>query len=345
MRCAGGCGLSDFALDAHLNGGEQGIYLVSDLNTQPVVLVIDDSVDVHRLIAARLKSEGVQIVLASDGPQGLALARAQRPAVVLLDLDMPGMDGYAVLRGLKNDQCTVNVPVIVLSGMSDSSDKVQAFELGATDYVTKPFDFAELRARVKAALRLDHLLRLLADRAEIDGLTGLNNRASFNRRWAAEVNEHRRYGHPVSLAMLDIDHFKKVNDTFGHPAGDAVLQEFAGIIQANVRSTDVPCRFGGEEFAIIMPHTAAGDAATVCERIRASLQSHVFRRHPEHRLTVSIGVTGSQGAVVDLPPEGWIEQADQALYRAKNSGRNRVVAAPFPNAPGGTAPGPAVAAA
>ncbi|MBL8990514.1 MAG: diguanylate cyclase [Phycisphaerae bacterium] len=318
---------------------------MSDLNAQPVVLVIDDSVDVHRLIGARLKSENVTIASAMDGRQGLAMAAAQRPAVVLLDLDMPGMDGYAVLRGLKNDPCTVNVPVIVLSGMSDSSDKVQAFELGATDYVTKPFDFAELRARVKAALRLDHLLRLLADRAEIDGLTGLNNRASFNKRWAAEINEHRRYGHPVSLAMLDIDHFKKINDTFGHPAGDAVLQDFARIVQACVRSTDVPCRYGGEEFAVIMPHTAAGDALAVCERIREALAAHVFRRHPEHRVTASIGLTGSQGSIVNLPPERWIEEADQALYRAKHSGRNRVVAAPFPNTPDGAAPSPSAAAA
>lgn len=319
---------------------------MGEAEPKPVVLLIDDSPDIHRLLEARLRSEPIELVSAASGKEGLEIASVRRPSVVLLDLDMPGMDGYEVLRALRNDPATVNVPVIVLSGLQESSDKVQAFELGAMDYVTKPFDLAELRARLRSALRLDHLLRLLADRAEVDGLTGLNNRASFDKRWEAEINEHHRYGHPVSLAILDLDHFKRINDTYGHPAGDEVLVEFAKIILAAVRSTDVACRFGGEEFVIIMPHTAAGDAVAVAERIRTAIESHRFPRHPEHQVTVSIGLTGSQGSIVNLPPEAWVEQADQALYQAKQSGRNRVVTSPFPAGASaqGDEPSPAAAA-
>jgi diguanylate cyclase (GGDEF)-like protein len=210
--------------------------------------------------------------------------------------------------------------------MSSSEDKVTAFDLGATDYVTKPFDLAELRARLRAALRLDQLLHLLADRANVDGLTGLGNRAHFNQRWAERVAECRRHPGPLSLAMCDVDYFKRINDTYGHPAGDEVLQGVAKLLQTECREIDVACRYGGEEFALIMPLTPTADASVVADRIRDAMSRVVWPRHPEHLVTMSIGLVGHAGAIGDATAAQWIEQADRNLYAAKHSGRNCVVA-------------------
>lgn len=294
-------------------------------DNQPVVLLIDDSVDVHRLLQARLKHEQIHLIGAMNGPEALEIAERTSLACILLDLDMPGMDGFEVLRALKDRTTTNNVPVIVLSGLAGSEDKVTAFDLGATDYVTKPFDLAELRARLRASLRLNQLLHLLAERADVDGLTSLGNRAHFNKRWAEKVAECKRYGHPLSLAMFDADFFKKVNDTYGHPAGDEVLQRIARLLQSECRTPDVPCRYGGEEFALIMPNTGPSDAQKVVDRIREAMMEIVFARHPEHKVTLSIGLAGSDESVGELTAEQWLELADQNLYQAKRAGRNRSI--------------------
>lgn len=295
---------------------------------QPVVLLIDDSVDVQRLLLARLRHEQIKIIGTTKGCEGVDLARVHQPATILLDLDMPDMDGFEVLRALKDDPLTHNVPVIVLSGKQESEDKVTAFDLGATDYVTKPFDLAELRARLRAAMRLDHLLRLLAERADVDGLTGLGNRAAFNKRWAEKIAEARRYNLPLSLALLDVDYFKRINDTYGHPAGDLVLVGLAQLLQRESRIPDIACRYGGEEFALIMPSTSPADAHIVCERIRVALMKQNWPRHPDTNVTVSMGLAGASGGdhgVGEMSPEQWVEIADRNLYTAKRSGRNRIV--------------------
>lgn len=248
--------------------------------------------------------------------------------MILLDLDMPDMDGFEVLRHLKNDQATLDIPVIVLSGLQSAQDKVMAFDLGAVDYITKPFNLTELRVRVRSALKLHRLVQMLAQCAQIDGLTGLWNRAYFDRRWAEELAAALRRKRPLSLAMIDADHFKTINDTFGHLTGDAVLQGIAKTIQRECRQEDVPCRYGGEEFALIMPDTGPADAQRVCERIRDSLASMVWSRHPERPVTVSIGVAGAD-AVTDADAAKWLELADRNLYTAKREGRNRVVASGF----------------
>jgi diguanylate cyclase (GGDEF)-like protein len=298
---------------------------VSSNDSKPLVLLVDDSIDVHRLLSARLRHEQIRMTSLLKGAETVDAVKAETPAVILLDLDMPDMDGFEVLRALKDDPATNNVPVIVLSGLNGSEDKVTAFDLGATDYVTKPFDLAELRARLRAALRLDHLLKLLSERADVDGLTGLGNRAHFNKRWAEKVAECKRYNQPLSLAIIDIDFFKRVNDTYGHPAGDEVIQGVAQLLQRECRSHDVPCRFGGEEFVLIMPHTGPKDAAAVTDRMRQALADVVWQRHPENPVTMSAGLVGCDGACGELTPEQWLEQADRNLYAAKRGGRNRVV--------------------
>lgn len=298
---------------------------MANTDKKPLVLLIDDSVDVHRLLQVRLRHEQIDLISTTKPSEAVELARQHRPSTILLDIEMPGLDGFEVLRALKDDPATNTVPVIVLSGKGGSEDKVTAFDLGATDYVTKPFDLAELRARLRAALRLEHLLRLLAERADVDGLTGLGNRAAFNKRWAEKVAEARRYGSPLSLAMLDVDFFKRINDTYGHPAGDQVLVGLAQLLQSESRTPDIACRFGGEEFALIMPSTAPAEAEVVAERIRAALAKQIWSRHPDSPITVSVGLVGSSGALGDVTPERWLEAADKNLYAAKRTGRNRCI--------------------
>lgn len=293
---------------------------------QPIVLVIDDSLDVHRLLRARLRHEQLELRAVTNGEEGIELARSIKPAMCLLDLDMPGMDGFQVLRTLKNDVATMDIPVIVLSAMVSAQDKVTAFDLGAVDYITKPFNLTELRVRVRSALRLHRLVQMLAQRAQIDGLTGLWNRAYFDRRWTEEVSKASRHQRPLSIAMLDVDHFKSINDTYGHPAGDAVLQGVARLIQRECRTEDVACRYGGEEFALIMPDTGPPDAHNLCERIRASIAATIWSQHPERTVTISIGIAGHARAG-EISPNSWLEHADRALYAAKRAGRNTIVTA------------------
>jgi diguanylate cyclase (GGDEF)-like protein len=298
---------------------------LSTVENKPVVLLIDDSVDVHRLLLARLRHEQIELIGTTKSCEGVDMAKRHKPATILLDVDMPGMDGFEVLRALKDDPATNNMPVIVLSAKAGSEDKVTAFDLGATDYVTKPFDLAELRARLRATLRLDHLLRLLSERADVDGLTGLGNRAAFNKRWTEKVAECRRYGTPLSLALLDVDFFKRINDTYGHPAGDQVLVELARMLQGESRAPDVACRYGGEEFALIMPNTGPQEAQVVAERVRDALAARVWQRHPDSPITASVGLVGTNGGCGDVTPEAWLEATDHNLYAAKRSGRNRCI--------------------
>ncbi len=291
--------------------------------SKPTVLVIDDSVDVHRLLRARLKHEDLQLVAASTGAEGLSMAMTIEPAIILLDLDMPEIDGFEVLRRLKNTSQTVNIPVIVLSGLHGAQDKVAAFDLGAVDYITKPFNLTELRVRVRAALRLYQLVQMLAQRAQIDGLTGLWNRVHFDNRWADEVSGAGRHSRKLSLALIDLDHFKSINDSFGHPAGDAVLQGIARTLQRECRQEDIACRYGGEEFALIMPDTDTEQATIVCDRVLSAIAAIEWPRHPDRQVTASIGLAGASMSP-GLTPEQWLELADKVLYAAKNSGRNRM---------------------
>ncbi len=289
----------------------------------PVILLIDDCADVHRLLETRLKREAFRIVGADGGEDGLRLVHEVKPAIILLDLDMPGMDGFEVLRRLKDHPEASEIPVLVISGMHSPHDKVTAFDLGAVDYITKPFDMTELRMRVRSAMRMRQLVLMLAQKAQIDGLTGLWNRAYFDRRWSNETSRVKRSGGALTIALLDLDHFKSINDTYGHPAGDEVLQTFARVMLGQIRQSDVACRYGGEEFAIIMPDTDPAAAVGVCDRIRAKLEAVVWPRHPNRSMTVSVGVVGTGGATT-LSPRRWVEQADRKLYDAKSGGRNRV---------------------
>ena len=310
------------------------LQLNPDTSGTPTVLLIDDSQFVHRLLDARLRSESIVLRGAEDGKRGIQMALEDPPALILLDLDMPVMDGFETLRALKDDPRTRDVPVIVLSGMNSSQDKVAAFDLGAIDFVTKPFELTELRARVRSSLKLYALLQMLAQKAQIDGLSGLFNRQYFDDRFKTEFDRTIRHGQSLSIAMIDIDHFKSINDTYGHPAGDSVITDLAKLIGHESRSIDISCRYGGEEFALIMPETEPDQALQLCERIRMKCEQINWSRHPSRSVTISIGIVGmNDGQRINSTPEAWIEAADRNLYDAKQTGRNQVRATGIDGSP------------
>ena len=224
------------------------------------VLAIDDSPDVLALLAVRLRPEDITLTTATSYDEGVALALSTLPDLILLDVDMPEHSGLDLCRRLKSEATTRNIPVIFLTGSTDIETKVHGFDLGAVDYVTKPFHPAELRARVRAALRMKRAQDLLTERIQIDALTSLRNRSFFDERLAVEVESHLRRLKPLSLVLLDLDHFKRLNDDFGHPFGDSVLQRVGDLIVRSVRSSDMACRYGGEGLAVILPDTPSAQA-------------------------------------------------------------------------------------
>jgi two-component system, cell cycle response regulator len=295
------------------------------------VLAIDDSPDIHQLLELRLKPEGLRMHHALDAEDGLEKARALVPDLILLDVDMPYITGFEVCQRLKADPVTAAVPVIFLTGSAEVHSKVAGFDAGAVDYVTKPFEPAELRARVRSALRAKRYVDMLAMRAQIDGLTGLWNRSYFDQRLAEEISAAHRYRRPVSLILADVDHFKAINDNHGHPFGDLVLQTVGETLSASARATDLPCRYGGEEFGIILPETDAVGAAIFAERLRKLVSDLAWReRSPRVVVTASFGVafSGNLSAGSGLSAKALVSAADAALYDAKRSGRDRVCCAP-----------------
>jgi len=289
------------------------------------VLIIDDSMEALAIAKARLAKEGLTVVCANGGKKGLAEAGREPPDLILLDLDMPDMSGFDVCRALKANADLCMIPVIFLSGSGTESDKVEGLDLGAVDYITKPFDAFELRARVRSALRTKHLQDLLIYYGQVDPLTELNNRRALMERLRQEWARIQRHGGSLAFIMADIDHFKLVNDAYGHPAGDGVLREVAKVIAAECRKSDIPARYGGEEFSIVCIGTDAEDAAELAERCRERIEKQeISLTNDKVQVTVSFGVADSGNST----SEGeLIAAADDALYEAKDAGRNRVVVA------------------
>jgi diguanylate cyclase (GGDEF)-like protein len=278
----------------------------------------------HALLQARLHHEPVELHFALDGQTGLAMALRLQPDLILLDIDMPEIDGFEVCRRLKSDVRTLTIPVIFLAGDTTTEQKIKGLELGATDYVTKPFDAAELRARIRATLRTKYLMDLLSQRALLDGLTGLWNRVYFDSRLSSELVHIRSVNQPLSCLMVDLDHFRQLNERYGHHFGDQVLRETARILLQTCPPGDIVCRYGGEEFAVLVLGTTAEQATELAERIRDAIQQNTWT-HGELpvEVTCSIGVADLQR----VPPPGVVELADEAMFEAKRAGRNRVVIA------------------
>jgi two-component system, cell cycle response regulator len=291
------------------------------------VLVVDDRYDNVRLLAYELMDHGFEVVTAFSGAQALDAARTARPDVILLDIMMPGMDGVEVCRHLKSDLDLRPIPVIMVSAREMDQDVIRGLDAGAHDYVTKPFNTQIVLARIRSAARAKESHDIIADMNErlaelavTDGLTGIKNHRHFRDSLEVAMSLAMRQSIPLSVIMLDIDHFKMVNDAHGHAAGDDVLRTVARILGENTREHDEVARYGGEEFAILLPLTDGGAALTLAERLRESIASYPW---PLRCVTASLGVATFPGALLPWTTT-LLEQADLALYHSKKRGRNRV---------------------
>lgn len=296
------------------------------------ILVVDDNPDNVEIIATRLRSHNYEVEEASRGEEALERIKANPPDLVLLDVMLPGIDGYAVARQIKADASLQFIPVILVTARDSTEDKVAGLDAGADDYLTKPINFPELEARVRSMLRIRELQSELEvknrelERLSItDGLTGLYNHRHVHEIVHEEFERAKRSDEPLSVVMLDLDFFKDVNDRYGHQAGDAMLRSMANILRETAREIDKLGRYGGEEFIAVLPGTTMESAAIFAERVREGVARHRFDvGTAKLETTISAGVaTHPDPAVGD--PGDLVRLADEALYAAKAAGRNRVV--------------------
>ncbi len=298
----------------------------------PSVLLVEDEEKDSRLMQMQLYGQPYEVKTVTSGEQALLCARQERIDLILLDILLPGMDGFEVVRSLKESEGTKNIQIVALTSLQDLESKIKGIELGVDDYLTKPVNAYELRARISALIKkkayLDGLqsgYRSAVRSAITDRLTGLYNHAYFYHFLENELKRSHRHGRSVALLMIDIDDFKEVNDTLGHLAGDEILKALGTLISGNAREIDVPFRYGGEEFALVLPYTDTSCALTAAERLVQVIGGHPFKTagssHPK-RLTVSIGIAAYPGEGKDL--EDLVKKADVALYRAKSEGKNRI---------------------
>jgi diguanylate cyclase (GGDEF)-like protein len=301
-----------------------------------IILLVEDDKLQAKVTKDFLESFGYEVVLATDGKSAIKAAKTQRVDVIVLDVVLPDINGNEVSRWLKLNQDTKGIPIIMLTVRSSTTEKVAGLEAGADDYLPKPYNEIELNARIYACLRtkalqdelreknrqLEDALLKLEVQAITDPLTELFNRRYFTGAIEKEFNRTVRYKSPTSCLMIDIDHFKRINDTYGHRAGDISLKETADLIKNCVRDIDTVARWGGEEFIVLLPETVGEEAMKVASRILDTISHHAFASFPEP-ITVSIGLATVPEPHIDTA-EKLIHQSDLALYSAKVKGRNRI---------------------
>ncbi len=290
------------------------------------ILIVDDSA----LQATQLKSlleDEYDITIAETAQDGLRHAKEGTFSLILLDIIMPGMDGFTLLKKLQEEIITQSVPVILITSLSDIQNEQQGLTLGAVDYITKPFHPLIVKARVNSQIKLYNYRKQVEYQSRTDQLTGIANRRQHDRCSIMRWNEAARLRTPLSVCMIDIDHFKIFNDTFGHPAGDKALAAVAKTISSYLqRSTDFLARYGGEEFVVILLGESSGKAFRHLNKIRREVEN----LHIPHESSVSRWVTVSIGGITAIPQSetsyaSYLKIADTMLYNAKKQGRNRVV--------------------
>ena len=305
---------------------QTGIFMVPS-NTKVRVLIVDDDVAVRNTMNEYIKSSGYKSEAVACAEDALEILEKKSFHVVITDINLPAMDGLDLTRIIKKDQ---ESDVIVMTGYSDDYSYEEAINTGASDFVVKPVRLQELMLRLKRVLNERDLskerirmMQKLQKLAVTDGLTKLYNSRSFYSQLETEVDRFNRYRHPLTLLLLDLDHFKDYNDSYGHLEGDKVLVRFSQIIKSCLRANDTAYRYGGEEFTVILPETGGEEARTVAQRIRAALEAERFSPLNEEdvKITISIGVTEYQHKE-ELST--FIQRADKAMYRSKQKGRNMV---------------------
>jgi two-component system, cell cycle response regulator len=299
-----------------------------------VLLIVDDSITVRTAIRKALEPTRLfaRYVEARNGNEALELLGQHPVDVIVCDLVMPDLDGFALLQIIKANPRTADIPVLMLTGQESVEKKVAGLELGASDYVTKPFAKDELIARVRVHLKVKLLQDRLREASVTDYLTKRFNRRHFMEVFYHEFERARRHGHPLSLIILDIDHFKRINDTCGHVKGDRVLIDVAAVISANVRGEDTVARYGGEEFVILLPHIGEEGALSAAEKVRAAIAAYPFPEIEAAPVTVSLGLVtfhGNQPGTASI--DSVLMLADSALYASKSAGRNCVSVVRMPH--------------
>jgi diguanylate cyclase (GGDEF)-like protein len=303
------------------------------------VLVVEDSREQREHLVRLMEDRGFEVRAVGGGLDALKAIKADPPDVVILDVMLEDLDGHGVCRWLRLTESTRDIIVIMLTVKTEVKERIEGLHIGADDYLPKPYDENELEARIYAALRsriarqelrkrnteLETLLTRTEHLAASDPLTGIPNRRRFLDVLKREFAVSRRYGNPLSCVSLDLDHFKEVNDLGGHSAGDEVLKHVAEILASNIREVDVCARYGGDEFALLLPHTPLDKALIVVERIRVKLLA-VRTAWPGAAALVSIsgGIASSSETSIKTPAD-LLDAADRALYRAKGLGRDRIV--------------------
>ncbi len=309
------------------SGADSGEWLASTLKGARVLVVDDDRLQrTHTMnLVAEWEAHGVG---AQTAAEAIRLYRAERPDIVLLDVLMPNVDGYKLSKLLKADAGFV--PIIMLTALEDVGAKRRGLAAGADEFLTKPVNPIDLKIRVSSMLRIRRLAqdleeanRRLEALAGVDPLTQLPNRRVLKERLEQEFSRSKRYGRPLGCLILDVDHFKRVNDDHGHLVGDEVLTRVGSAIASTIRKSDLAGRYGGEEFLVIAPETTSSGGAALAERLRHAIGSLPAGALP--RVTVSIGVATTGPAT--KAAEDILRCADTALYAAKEAGRNRVVVA------------------
>ncbi|NET73227.1 MAG: PleD family two-component system response regulator [Sphaerospermopsis sp. SIO1G2] len=320
------------------------------------ILIVDDNPDNLRLLSKILESKGIKVKKTISGKIAIQAAKIEPPDLILLDINMPEMNGYEVCQQLKSDSKTAQIPVIFISALDNTRDKIMAFEIGGVDYITKPFQELEVVARVKNQLLIYQQKQQLIDQnkllqieieerqkvedallvannklrrfALLDGLTGVSNRRRFDEYLKLEWQRLAQEKLPFSLILCDVDFFKHYNDTYGHLAGDDCLKKIAQTIQISIKNpVDLLSRYGGEEFAIILPGTNNQAAVNLAEEVRQT----VYNLKIPHQTSSVYGyVTLSLGVATTIPnlknsPDTLINKCDKVLYLAKSQGKNRVV--------------------
>ncbi len=291
------------------------------------VLIVDDVPDNIRVLSRMLVDDGHQISAATNGRQALKLAAACAPDLILLDVMMPEMDGYEACAALRADPQLSSIPIIFITALADVEDETRGLDLGAVDYITKPFKESIVRVRVRTHLELKRQRDILQQLSHFDGLTGIPNRRAFDERLDQEWRRAVRAHEPLAAVMIDVDHFKQYNDTHGHLAGDDCLRQIASAVADGLmRGGDFVARYGGEEFVGLISGVDGEGLAEVAEKLRAGVEALQI---PHGVSPVSPWVTISIGAascrpMQETPPPTLIEAADQQLYIAKQLGRNRI---------------------
>lgn len=303
--------------------------LLDSTHGKPKLLVVDDQ-PINIQVMYRCFAGDYQVFMATNGEQALALCKSNPPDLILLDVVMPGMDGYEVCKQLKADTSTRHIPVIFVTAHTDPAQETHGLSLGAVDFIAKPVNPDVVRARVKTHLTLKFQSDLLRQLVFLDGLTGVFNRRYFDQQIATEWARAMRSNSPLSLILLDVDFFKLFNDRYGHQAGDDALRTVATTLKASLkRPADLVARFGGEEFACILPETAFDDALVIAKQLEQKIRELGI---PHQSSTVDSVITISVGLATRVTSTGTdandlIGLADSLLYKAKHTGRGRVCSA------------------